>query len=263
MGQILSGRAHTHGLDACLTGIVAAIGAEAVLSHLRRLADSVELGENVLHESIVLVKQPAGEEALTLNRIAGIALLLTHGKGNLGLDGGVLGHQVIQQCLDRCQHAFLRLPHQQPPVIGGAAVGGNHRGTGIGCRLDIRQLQNALAQNRMLHRLQAANGLHHLAHAVYRIDTLFRVCRVGGHAKGLDHDFGTASLADLQIAQGCLADNHIVGLDDLADATGGHALKALLVYNAGNINLAGKVTGGILCKEIGGGGKGSHCALHI
>ena len=140
---------------------------------------------------------------------------------------------------------------------------GDHGRAGVGGGLDVRQLQDSLSQHRMFGAGQLPDGLHHFAHGVDRVDALVRVGGVGGCAEGLYHDLRPAPLANLEIAQGCLSNHHVVRMDGLTDAPGGHALKALLVHGACDVDLSAEVAVPVLAEKAGGGSKGGHGALHI
>ena len=72
-----------------------------------------------------------------------------------------------------------------------------------------------------------------------------------------------ASLADLEVELGRLADYHIVGLYRLADLACRHALEALLVHNAGYIDFACEVLTSVLGKCRSRCYKAGHRAFHI
>lgn len=158
------------------------------------IAHGLQLAVHSLHEVVVLVVQPAGEEALALDHVAGVAHFLANRVAGLYLQLGILGHQLLQQSVNGSQHALLGLANQQAAVIGGTAVLGHNGSTGVRSGLDVGQLQNAVAQNGVMGGLQSADGLDNLGHLVNSVDALFGVGAVAGLAEGLDHDLGTAAL---------------------------------------------------------------------
>ena len=80
---------------------------------------------------------------------------------------------------------------------------------------------------------------------------------------GLDHDFCAAALPDLQIKIGRFSDHDDVGVDALCHLACSNTLKALLVDDAGNIDLTCKVARGIGTKESRSAHHRSQSALHI
>ena len=141
---------------------------------------------------------------------------------------------------------------------------GHHRRAGIRRGADVRQLQDAFAEHALLlHRRQGTEAVDDAAGGIHRVDALFRVGAVAGHAVGLQTDLRAAALGALDIHFRRLADDHQIRLHGGADLTGGHALEALLVHCAGHPDLAGKIavcqTGKALCGEQ----VRRHGALHI
>ena len=84
-----------------------------------------------------------------------------------------------------------------------------------------------------------------------------------GNAEGFNHDLRAASLANLHVQLGRLADDNIIRLHISADFPCGHALEALLMDNARHVDIAREAVIRILrivqrCRQHGGQG-----ALHI
>lgn len=67
---------------------MAAVGAEIVLRNLRAEAGGAQLGINILNKALLLVKEPAGEEALADNFLAGVAALFADGVADLAAKSG-------------------------------------------------------------------------------------------------------------------------------------------------------------------------------
>ena len=86
---------------------------------------------------------------------------------------------------------------------------------------------------------------------------------MGGNTEGFHHDLSTASLANLHVQLGCLADNNIIRLHISADFPCSHALEALLMDNARNVDIAGEVVVCILCIVKCCCQHGGQGALHI
>ena len=101
------------------------------------------------------------------------------------------------------------------------------------------------------------------AHAVDRVDALVRVGGMSRHAERLDDDLAPAALSDLEVQVRGFADHNVVRLHGAADVTRRDTLKALLVDNARDIYIPGKVPAGILRKRRSGYGHGGVRALHV
>ena len=115
----------------------------------------------------------------------------------------------------------------------------------------------------MMGGLQRADRLDDLGHLVHSVDALLRVCGMAGLTEGLHHDLSAASLSHLQVQGGRLADHHVVRLHGCADLSGRHALEALLVHHACDVELAGEILVRVR-REVGRrADEGCHRTLHI
>ena len=264
MGQIFPARADADTGNTCLAGIVTAVGAEAVAGELGMIAHIAHSLADGLHEITVGRYTPGGKEPIGGDDSAGIALLLPCGEGHLGPQRGIVLPHFVNDGLQRRQHTLAGFAHQQTAVKGHAAIVGHHRRAGIRRGADVRQLQNPFAEHALLlHRRQGTEAVDDTAGGIHRVDALFRVGAVAGHAVGLQTDLRAAALGALDIHFRRLADDHQIRFHGGADLTGGHALEALLMHRAGHPDLAGKIavcqTGKALCgKQVR-----RHGALHI
>ena len=103
------------------------------------------------------------------------------------------------ELLQRGQHLLGALADQQAAVIGGPAIGGDHGSSRVRGGLDIGQLQDAWAEYGMTGGWQPADVFDEAGHVIDGVDPLLRVGGMGRNAEGLDHDLGTAALADLLV----------------------------------------------------------------
>ena len=84
MRQVLSGRAKADGWDAFFAGVVAAVGAKAVLGKFWIVAGFPDFLQDFLDVVLLGIIVPAWEKALTLDFLICIALLAAYGKRGFG-----------------------------------------------------------------------------------------------------------------------------------------------------------------------------------
>src|ERR1035441_179741 len=108
------------------TTLFRSIGAEGILSDLGIETGAAQSGESGLHERIVLVEDPTGEESFAADLVAGIAALDTGGERDPGIELRVELFGIANEFEQRLEHGLPGLAHQQAAVveIGRGSCGG-------------------------------------------------------------------------------------------------------------------------------------------
>jgi hypothetical protein len=112
MRHMLVGRTVSDRLDPGFSGVVAAICAEVVFRDFRgepRVRHFFEHGSDV---GLALIEYPAREESLSLDNLAGVALLPSAGERGFRREAAVLRVQLSDDGEERSQHALLSLAHE-------------------------------------------------------------------------------------------------------------------------------------------------------
>ena len=95
-----------------LAGIVAPVCAEVVLRYLWSQPLLLEMGLDALNPFVVLIVEPAWEEALRFDGLARVAGGRCMGEANLRRELGVLLGRLSYEVLDRLKHALWGLVHK-------------------------------------------------------------------------------------------------------------------------------------------------------
>ena len=127
----------------------------------------------------------------------------------------------------------------------------------------MAELQNALAEQRMLVRDDFADLVDDGRHGIDGVDTLFRVGGMAADALRLHDDLRPAALAAFDGRACGLADDDEIGLCQPRDLAGGDALEAFLMDGAGDADLAGEVLAGLFRVAGGCRDHGAVAALHV
>ena len=216
-----------------------------------------------LDELAVLVHDPGREIALGTDRLAGPALLLALGQIAAGLEAGMLFLRAGDGFVDLAEDDALVLADERAAVKGRAAQRRNDGCAGIRLGNDVGELQNALAEQRMLVRDDLADLLNDSHHFIDGVDALLGVGGVAADALGLDDDLCPAALAALDRGGRGLANDDEIGLCQPRDLAGGDALEAFLMDGAGDADLAGEVLAGLFRVAGGCRDHGAVAALHV
>ena len=171
----------------------------------------------------------------------------------------------------RAGNGFVHLPendglilaHKRPAVKRRAAKRRHDRRAGIRLGDNIRQLQNALAEQRMLVRDDLPDLVDHSRHGIHGVDALFWIGGMAADTFRFDDDLRPAALAALDGRACGLADDDKIGLCQPRNFAGGHALEPLLMHRARHADAARKVSAGLFSEARRRRDHGAVAALHV